>query len=650
MSNSAHTSSRRGSLLLPAVAAAVVASAWLVVPAAAELSPKEIKGELDAAGELLADGKPGKAAAKLAVAAEALTELAGKDKVAAGVRQLVERCKSLRDEVELEGVDVTAVALPSLKGLASKPAGAPAAANPAAGKPVPGKPATAAKPAAKPADGFTSQVAPILSRHCGGCHITGRRGNFQMASYAELMKTGVVQPGVGEASRLVEVILSGDMPRGGGKVSPDDVGILIRWINAGAPFDGPDPTAPLDSLARASAGPATPAPTATPVAKLKPGEVSFAASVAPVIAEHCMGCHDARQPEANLSMVTLERLLRGGRGGAPVVSGKGAESLLVKKLKGAGIDGQRMPLGRDPLPADVIAAIQTWIDQGVKIDMLSAKDDMQTVAAAGRARHMDHAALRAVRFTAGRQLWTRALPDEKPVVEERGDLLVLGNLPAPRLAKLADQAGDVAKRLQGEIAGGEKPLVKGGIAVYALAKGYDLSSFWQEVRSEERPRGAVADAGTQGDVVYAALVAPSGDAADSEADTTALLTEQIAVAALAGRAVPGWFARGAGRALAMRAAPKAATVQAWKRELPQSVQRLGSPADFFAGHGDTAAAGVVGGAFVGALLPGAGRLEQLVAQLDEGVPFDAAFAAVFRGQPQKLYEAWLAQVGRNGRR
>lgn len=633
-------------LLLP-----LLAACWLAPPAAAELSPKEIKGELDAAGELLTDGKPGKAAAKLAVAAEALTELAGKDKVASGVRQLVERCKALRDEVELEGVDVAAIELPSLKSLGGKPAGTAPAATPAAGKPVAGKPGTPARPAAKPAEGFTAQVAPILSRHCGGCHIAGKRGNFQMASYAELMKTGVVQPGVGEASRLVEVILSGDMPRGGGKVSPEDTGILIRWINAGAPFDGTDPTAPIDVLARAAtAGPAAPPPTATQVAKLKPGEVSFAGSIAPVLAEHCVGCHDARQPEANLSMVSLERLLRGGRGGAPVVSGKGAESLLVKKLKGAGIDGQRMPLGKDPLPAETIAAIQTWIDQGMKLDMLSAKDDMQTMASAGRARHMDHAALREVRFKAGRQQWTKALPDEKPVVEERGDLLIVGNLNAARLAKLADQAGEVGKRLQGEIAGGERPLVKGGVVVYPLAKGYDLSSFWQETRGEEKPRGAMADAGATGDVVYAAFVAPSGDAADSEADAVALLTEQITIAALAGRQVPAWFARGAGRALAMRAAPKAVAVQAWKKEQPLAMQRMGSPADFLAGHGDAATAAVVGGAFVGSLLPGSGRLEQLVAQLDQGVPFDAAFMAVFRAPPQKLYEAWVAQAGRNGRR
>ena len=137
-----------------------------------------------------------------------------------------------------------------------------------------GKPAAPGRPVAKPAEGFTAQVAPILARHCGSCHIAGRKGGFQMTSYAGLMKTGMVQPGAGEASRLVETILSGDMPRGGGKVSPDEVGVLIRWINAGAAFDGPDPTVPLDGLARAStAATQAPPPAAVQAVKLKNGAI-----------------------------------------------------------------------------------------------------------------------------------------------------------------------------------------------------------------------------------------------------------------------------------------------------------------------------------------------------------------------------------------
>ena len=515
--------------------------------------------------------------------------------------------------------------------------------------------------AAKPALTFTGQVAPILSRHCGGCHIAGRQGGFQMVSYAGLMKSGVVRPGEGQSSRLVEVILSGDMPRGGGKVSPADLGLLTRWIDAGAPFDGPDPAAPIDAIARQAIAspPPTPPTKAFVAVKLTPGEVSFAAAVAPVLLEHCAGCHDADQPEANLSMVSLDRLLRGGRGGPPIVSGKGADSLLIKKLKGAGIEGQRMPLGKPPLAGSVIATIEKWIDQGAKLDLLTPQAELDTLVAAGRSQQLPHTELMKVRFKAGAGLWSRAIPDETPVVLERGDVLVIGNLSASQLDELANTTEAVNRRLREQISGGNAPLIKGGIVVYGFAKPYDLSEFWQTVFSDERPKGVTAAAGVSGDVVYAAFLPHSENTIagkktsqaknDNAADARAILTEQITTAALLGRGVPAWFARGAGRAMAMKAEPKADLIRAWRRELPAALKQSGSAPDFFAGHGDPVAAAVVGGAFVGAIMPTANRLESLVSQLDADKPFDEAFGSVFRGTPQAVFGSWVARVSRERR-
>jgi hypothetical protein len=651
--------------------------------AVAEGSLQDVRESLDAAKKLLEDGKPGRAASRVAEASKAIEALAAEGTAPASLRSLWERCRSLRNDLELEGADVSGISLKPLKTANAKtsgaktlapktPAGKPGgkgmeAAAPAAGaKPVAGA-RPAPKPAAKPALTFTAQVAPILSRHCGGCHIAGRKGGFQMVSYAGLMKTGMVQPGAGEASRLVEVILSGDMPRGGGKVPPEDVGVLMKWIDAGAPYDGPDPMAPIDALARQATAP-TPAvaPTKPVVAvKLKPGEVSFAADVAPVLVSQCVGCHDAMQPEANLSMITLERLLRGGRGGSPIVSGKGADSLLIKKLKGAGIEGQRMPLSKPPLADDVIATIQKWIDQGAKLDLLTPQSDLETLTAAGRSQKLSHDELKKVRFQAGSSLWNRAISDEKASVSTRGDVQVLGNLSAAKTEQLADAAEAVEGRLREEVMGGKSPLIKGGMVVYVFAKSYDLSSFWETVFSDERPKGVTAGGGVLGDVVYAAIVPPtadksvggkasgsktSSDKADADADARVLLAEQMTAAALLGRGAPAWFAKGAGRAVAMKFEPKASVVEAWRRDLPASLQRCGSPADFFANHGDPVAMTTVGGGFIGAIMPSASRLEALVGLLDAGTPFDQAFVTVFRGPPQPLFEAWAAQQAARGPR
>jgi hypothetical protein len=645
-------------------------------PAAATISVKEIRESLDQAHELFEAGKPGKAAARLAEAAEAIEQVSQQGAAPSGLRSVWERCRSLRNDLELEGADVSGIRLLPLKSAASKastakkpaaktdakPADAKSGAKSAGGlsaaaeamKPVP-QPAVAT-----PALTFSAQVAPMLSRHCGGCHIAGRKGGFQMVSYSGLMKSGMVQPGAAESSRLVEVILSGDMPPAGGKVSPADLGVLMKWIDAGAGFDGSDPAAPIDAIVRPATAGGRPAVPLKPVVavKLKAGEVSFSGEVAPVLIEQCTGCHDANRPESGLSMVTLDRLLRGGRDGPPVVSGKAAESLLVKKLKGTGIDGQRMPIGKPPLADDVIAMIERWINQGAKLDLLTPQSELETVAAAGRSQKLSHAELMAVRFRAGSSLWSRAIADEKPVALTRGDVFVVGNLSAARLEELADAAEAVDRDLQEEIRGGKQPLIKGGIVVYGFAKGYDMSSFWETAFSEERPKSLTATAGVFGDVVYAALIPPSGGKpageksapAHAAADTRVLLTEQMTAAALLGRGTPAWFARAAGRAVAMRAEPKAELVEAWRRELPAALQRSGSPADFFAGQGDVATAAVVGGSFIGSLMQSPSRLESLLAQLDAGTPFDQAFSAVFRGTPQTLLEGWWAQASRGPRR
>ena len=498
--------------------------------------------------------------------------------------------------------------------------------------------ATCGLPASGQAISFSKQVAPILTAKCGGCHVAGRKGGFQMASYAGLMQTGMVQRGAGNASRLVEVILSGDMPRGGGKVSPDEVGTLMKWIDAGAAYDAADPTIPLDQLVRAGAAPPPVAPPAGPVA-LKPGEVSFAIDVAPVLLKECAGCHGQNDAEANLRMTSLEELLKGGRSGPPVTPGKGAASLLVRKLRGRDIEGQRMPLNKRPLADDVIATIERWVDEGARLDMLAAKTPLETLVAAGRARSMSNADLEKIRFEAGRKLWRRAIPDEEPLAEVAGGVCLIGNLPAARMRAFAAEIEPLAERVRREFVGDAGPLLRGGVVVYVFRQSYDYSALWQNVLNAERPKGITGHVGVSGDVAYGAVLLPSGDDDDSP---RALLVEQLAGAALAGRMVPEWFARGAGRAVAAKIVPKAALVQEWKRDVPAAVGRLGSAADFLGGHADPVATATAAGGFVATIATGA-RLKQFVAELDGGAAFDAAFAKVFRAAPQPAFEAWAVR-------
>ncbi|MFY8222797.1 MAG: c-type cytochrome domain-containing protein, partial [Pirellulales bacterium] len=541
---------------------------------AEQASPADVRRTLDEARQLLDDGRPAKAKSLLATACADIASLAALERVPSGVRPLIERCTQLKDDLDLEGVDVSGITIPAVK----------------AARPEPTSPATPpGKPAVRPAAGisFTRQVAPLLVTHCGGCHVTGRKGGFQITSYDGLMKTGVVQRGVGDSSRLVEVIETGDMPRGGGKVTPQDLALLVAWINAGAVFDGADPLAALGQAggvpAAANAGMAPTA--ATAAVALKPGDVSFAFEIAPVLLKNCAGCHDDDDPEARLSMHTFARFVRGGESGAAFVGGRAGDSLLVRKIKGAsGIEGQRMPIGKPPLASDLIALIEKWIDQGARLDMLGPNATLADLAAAGRARSLSHADLRQARFTAAEKLWRRALADETAATAKFDDVIVIGNLPESRLDEAAGTVEAAAAGARKQLIDGDGPLLKGGVACLLFAKAYDYSNFRQAILGEERPKGLTGNAGVSGDVAYGAVILPARTDGDSDADLAALAAEQIAAAAFTGRGAPAWFAQGAGRTVAAKVAPKAAVVKAWKTEAAESLARLAAPEDFFEGH------------------------------------------------------------------
>jgi len=628
-------------ILMAAVAIFAVAAHGIGRPgtAAEPPSPAEIRSHLDEARELVGDGKPLKARALVQAAAGDLAALTELDKVPAGVRPLLDLCRQLRDDLELEGVDVAKIAIPKLK--ATRPKSDSGAAAPA-------------RPPARPAAGisFTRQVAPVLVTHCGGCHVSGRKGGFQMQSYDGLMQSGVVQRGAANASRLVEVIETGDMPRGGGRVPPQELALLVAWINAGAAFDGPDPTAALGAATVAAApGGSSAATPAAPVA-LGPGEVSFAFEIAPVLLENCAGCHDADRPEARFSMTTFASLTNGGRSGTPFVAGRAADSLIVRKIKGAsGIEGQRMPIGKPPLSPDAIALVEKWIDQGARLDLLGPTAGLSDIAAAGRARGLSHADLRAARFAAAEKLWRRGLADEPPATASLDDVLVIGNLSKPQLDKAAMAVEKAVSAARRQLIDGDGPLLKGGVACLLFAKGYDYSNFREAILGEERPKGLMGHAGVSGDVAYAAIIVPSSASEDVD-DLTALAAEQIAAAAFVGRGAPAWFAQGAGRAVAMRVAPKAAVVKAWKAEAAEAVARLGSPEDFFGGHAGPVAVAAIGGGFVAELFLSPMKLHSIVERLDGGAAFDAAFAEVFKGGPQPLFLAWCGKQSRKapGRR
>ncbi len=87
----------------------------------------------------------------------------------------------------------------------------------------------------------------------------------------------------------------------------------------------------------------------------------FANDILPLVAARCAACHPAKGGQANLSLVSREAMLRGGKSGPAIVPGDPAASLLIAKISGA---NPTMPLAGEPLDAAEVGTFRQWIAEG----------------------------------------------------------------------------------------------------------------------------------------------------------------------------------------------------------------------------------------------------------------------------------------------
>ncbi|HYE05689.1 MAG TPA: c-type cytochrome domain-containing protein [Planctomycetota bacterium] len=115
------------------------------------------------------------------------------------------------------------------------------------------------------------------------------------------------------------------------------------------------------------------APAATPIAVEAPAPPAVAAIAAidfdreirPLLENLCIECHGAKKQKGKLRLDTREAALTGGNGGAAIVPGDGANSLLVLRSNPPGVEGEDlMPLKKDPLTPEQVDVLIRWIDAG----------------------------------------------------------------------------------------------------------------------------------------------------------------------------------------------------------------------------------------------------------------------------------------------
>ena len=93
---------------------------------------------------------------------------------------------------------------------------------------------------------FVHEVAPMLKKHCGECHMGDKhKGGFAMNTREELMTENdsgfVIEVGKSADSLIMHLVTSDDederMPPKGPGLNEKEVALLAAWINAGAPWE-----------------------------------------------------------------------------------------------------------------------------------------------------------------------------------------------------------------------------------------------------------------------------------------------------------------------------------------------------------------------------------------------------------------------------
>jgi hypothetical protein len=80
--------------------------------------------------------------------------------------------------------------------------------------------------------------------------------------------------------------------------------------------------------------------------------VSYFKDVAPIVREHCAGCHQLSVKQGDLSLTNYEAFMQGGAKGKVIQPGQPEHSLVIGYLMGE--QKPQMPFGQTPQNLDLI--------------------------------------------------------------------------------------------------------------------------------------------------------------------------------------------------------------------------------------------------------------------------------------------------------
>ncbi len=190
---------------------------------------------------------------------------------------------------------------------------------------------------------FESEILPIFSAHCLGCHSGPKaQAGLDLRTREGLLKGGktgpAILPGTSDKSLLVEKIVSRSMPPVEPKLSDAQIALIRQWIDKGDA--GKEAVQPLQLVTEND--------------------------VLPIFQMRCVVCHGKRKQEGGLDLRSQASRMKGGKSGAVIIPGKPEESLLLRRIA----SGQMPPpkllseyFVRPPSDAEV-EVLRKWIAGG----------------------------------------------------------------------------------------------------------------------------------------------------------------------------------------------------------------------------------------------------------------------------------------------
>jgi len=114
--------------------------------------------------------------------------------------------------------------------------------------------------------------------------------------------------------------------------------------------------------------------------------VDFATQVAPILKKHCASCHNDEDTESDFSVSSVEKILEGSSHGPAIEAGKGANSHIIKLMRG--IEDPAMPPEDefDRVPENEIAIVEAWVNEGGKPSKAAAKAELKIEAPKWKAK------------------------------------------------------------------------------------------------------------------------------------------------------------------------------------------------------------------------------------------------------------------------